>query len=228
LRALDEVQFAIRRGELVTLVGPSGCGKSTLLRLIAGLAEPTSGTLKVAGLPAGEARRAQLQVGFVFQDATLLPWRNVVENVRLPLELLKIPAAEQDLRIRESLKMVGLEDSAHLHPSQLSGGMRMRVSLIRALAPRPDLLLLDEPFGALDEITRQRLNEELLDLWLRQRWTGLFVTHNVFEAVFLESAHSYIRPQAGTDHRRDRNPIGVSPGPGTEGHPPSSHVWQVK
>jgi NitT/TauT family transport system ATP-binding protein len=185
LVALEGLELAIGRGELVSIVGPSGCGKSTLLRLIAGLIAPTRGRLAVAGVPAAEARRRRLQIGFVFQEATLLPWRSVVDNIRLPLELLKIPRAEQERRIKASLELVGLAEYARLHPSQLSGGMRMRVALVRALATHPELLLLDEPFGALDEITRQRLNEELLDLWLRQGWTGLFVTHNVFEAVFL-------------------------------------------
>ncbi|MFN3649498.1 MAG: ABC transporter ATP-binding protein [Armatimonadota bacterium] len=191
VRALDDVSLSVARGEIVSLVGPSGCGKSTLLRLAGGLLQPTEGRLEVRG-EAGAAR-----TGFVFQDATLLPWRTVADNVRLPLELLRVPRREHDGRIRESLALVGLSDFALARPAQLSGGMRMRVSLVRALITHPELLLLDEPFGALDDITRTRLNEELLGLWDRQRWTGIFVTHNVYEAVFLSHRVLVMTPRPG-------------------------------
>ncbi len=197
VEALAGTSFRLQRGELVSVVGPSGCGKSTLLRLIAGLIPTTSGTLRVAGQAARHARRDGLQIGFVFQDATLLPWRTIRDNIRLPLELLKIPRAEHSERIREALELVGLQDFARSFPNQLSGGMRMRVSLVRALVTHPELLLLDEPFGALDEITRQRLNEDLLTLWQTQKWSGVFITHNVYEAVFLSQRVLVMSPRPG-------------------------------
>ena len=175
VEALRDLNLAISRGQFVSIVGPSGCGKSTFLRLVAGLDAPTSGELRVDG-------HDPLGLAFVFQDATLLPWRSVAHNITLPLELRR---EEDDERIAQTLALVGLTDFAAAYPAQLSGGMRMRVSIARALVTRPQILLLDEPFGALDEITRQRLNEELLRLWQEDRWTGLFVTHNVSEAVFL-------------------------------------------
>ena len=185
VEALVGTTFQLQRGELVSVVGPSGCGKSTLLRLIAGLIATTSGTLQVAGQSALQARHQGLQIGFVFQDATLLPWRTVQDNIRVPLELLRIPRSQHAQRLREALELIGLQDFARAFPNQLSGGMRMRVALVRALVTHPELLLLDEPFGALDEITRQRLNEDLLALWQSQQWSGIFITHNVYEAVFL-------------------------------------------
>lgn len=197
VEALGGTTFQLQRGELVSIVGPSGCGKSTLLRLIAGLIETTSGSLLVAGQPASAARRQGLHLGFVFQEATLLPWRTVQDNIRLPLELLGVPRAEHAERIREALALVGLQDFARALPNQLSGGMRMRVALVRALVTHPELLLLDEPFGALDEITRQRLNEDLLGLWQRQGWSGIFITHNVFEAVFLSQRVLVMGPRPG-------------------------------
>lgn len=197
VEALRGTTFQLQRGELVSIVGPSGCGKSTLLRLIAGLIETTSGTLRVAGQPASDARREGLHLGFVFQEATLLPWRTVQDNIRLPLELLAVPRAEHAERIRESLALVGLQEFAQALPNQLSGGMRMRVALVRALVTHPELLLFDEPFGALDEITRQRLNEDLLALWQRQGWSGIFITHNVYEAVFLSQRVLVMGPRPG-------------------------------
>ncbi len=182
IEALRGVDLSIERGQFVSIVGPSGCGKSTFLRLVAGLDEPTAGTLTVDGRTPKDARREQLDLAFIFQDATLLPWRSVARNVGLPLELRE--QTDPD-RVRQVIDMVGLADFADAYPAQLSGGMRMRASIARALATNPELLLLDEPFGALDEITRQRLNEELLRLWQEDRWTGLFITHNVYEAVFL-------------------------------------------
>ena len=176
VQALRDLNLEISRGgQFVSIVGPSGCGKSTFLRLVAGLDEPTSGELRVEG-------HDPLGLAFVFQDATLLPWRSVAHNITLPLELRREAAAE---RVAQTLELVGLTDFAAAYPAQLSGGMRMRVSIARALVTRPQILLLDEPFGALDEITRQRLNEELLRLWQEDHWTSLFVTHNVSEAVFL-------------------------------------------
>ena len=175
VQALRDLNLEIGRGQFVSIVGPSGCGKSTLLRLVAGLDEPTSGQLRVEG-------HDPLGLAFVFQDATLLPWRSVAHNITLPLELRREDASE---RVAQTLELVGLTDFAAAYPAQLSGGMRMRVSIARALVTRPQILLLDEPFGALDEITRQRLNEELLRLWQEDHWTSLFVTHSVSEAVFL-------------------------------------------
>ena len=175
VQALRDLNLEISRGQFVSIVGPSGCGKSTFLRLVAGLDQPTSGELRVEG-------HDPLGLAFVFQDATLLPWRSVAHNITLPLELRREDADE---RVAQTLELVGLTDFAAAYPAQLSGGMRMRVSIARALVTRPQILLLDEPFGALDEITRQRLNEELLRLWQEDHWTSLFVTHNVSEAVFL-------------------------------------------
>jgi NitT/TauT family transport system ATP-binding protein len=185
LRALADVEFDISAGEFVSIVGPSGCGKSTLLRLVAGLIRPSRGQLTVGGVDPPVARRRSGRLSFVFQDPTLLPWRSVEHNVRLPLELSRAPRPARAVAAAAALQMVGLSEFAPRFPSELSGGMRMRVSVARALATEPELLLLDEPFGALDDITRQTLNEELLELWIRRRWTGIFVTHNIAEAVFL-------------------------------------------
>lgn len=183
--ALEDVSFTLPQSEFVAIVGPSGCGKSTLLRLIAGLIPASRGTITVAGTEPQLARRERTRMSLVFQDATLLPWRTVENNIRLPLELHKTPRVEHAELIRQGLAMIGLSDFARRYPSQLSGGMRMRVSLARALVTRPEMLLLDEPFAALDDITRQELNEELHQLWCQHRWTGVFVTHNIAEAVFL-------------------------------------------
>jgi len=187
-RALADVDLTIDAGEFVSIVGPSGCGKSTLLRLLAGLRKPTSGTLKIQGMPPEDARRLQHRVGFVFQNANLLPWRSVVENLRLPFELEKteLDRQQKSSRINDALELVGLtEADRSKRPHMLSGGMQMRVALARALVTEPDLLLLDEPFGALDDILRRKLNEELSKMWTEKHWTALFVTHNVAEAVFL-------------------------------------------
>jgi NitT/TauT family transport system ATP-binding protein len=183
---LKDVSCQVARGEFVALLGPSGCGKSTLLRLVAGLISPSSGSLTVAGQSPEEARRVSQRVAFVFQDPNLLPWRTVAANIALPLELRKAPASEQAQAVDAILPMIGLtSDDARKRPRNLSGGMRMRVSLARALVTHPDLLLLDEPFAALDDVLRQQLNEELVRIWRARGWTGLFVTHNVAEAVFL-------------------------------------------
>jgi len=181
--ALGPLDLDVRRGEFVSLLGPSGCGKSTALRLIAGLGAPSGGRVGVAHGSA-EARGAH-GIGFVFQEPTLMPWTSVRENVRLPLKLAHAPAGEADARVDEALTEVGLADFASAYPRELSGGMKMRVSLARALVTDPDILLMDEPFAALDEITRFRLNNDLLALWRNLRKTVIFVTHSVFESVYL-------------------------------------------
>ena len=181
--ALGPLDLKIRKGEFVALVGPSGCGKSTALRLIAGLIAPTSGTVRMSR-HGGEAKPGHA-IGFVFQEPTLMPWTSVRENVRLPLKLARLRAAQANARIDEALHRVGLTEFAKSYPRELSGGMKMRVSLARALVTDPDILLMDEPFAALDEITRFRLNNDLLTLWRNLRKTVIFVTHSVFESVYL-------------------------------------------
>jgi NitT/TauT family transport system ATP-binding protein len=181
--ALGPIDLEVRRGEFVSLVGPSGCGKSTALRLIAGLSAPTSGIVDVAR-PARTAS-GRHPIGFVFQEPTLMPWTSVRENVRLPLKLAHVPLSAAKARTEEALAQVGLAEFADSYPRELSGGMKMRVSLARALVTDPDILLMDEPFAALDEITRFRLNNDLLTLWRSLRKTVIFVTHSVFESVYL-------------------------------------------
>jgi NitT/TauT family transport system ATP-binding protein len=181
--ALGPFDLDVARGEFVSLLGPSGCGKSTALRLIAGLTTPSSGTVSVSRR-ADEAERRH-SIGFVFQEPTLMPWASVRENVRLPLKLSHAAAGEADALVREALAQVGLTEFADAYPRELSGGMKMRVSLARALVTDPDILLMDEPFAALDEITRFRLNNDLLDLWRNLKKTVVFVTHSVFESVYL-------------------------------------------
>ena len=181
--ALGPLDLAVRKGEFVALLGPSGCGKSTALRLIAGLAAPTSGNVEVSHHEA--ETRPERKIGFVFQEPTLMPWTSVEENVRLPLRLAAAPAAEADARVSEALAQVGLAEFASAYPRELSGGMKMRVSLARALVTDPDILLMDEPFAALDEITRFRLNNDLLALWRNLKKTVIFVTHSVLESVYL-------------------------------------------
>jgi NitT/TauT family transport system ATP-binding protein len=195
--SLEDISFAVREGEFISLVGPSGSGKSTLLRLIAGLGEVTAGQVMVGGLPPAQARRERGDMAFVFQDPTLLPWRTVQGNVEFPLELRRGPRTQRRVAAQEALTTVGLLEVARQYPRQLSGGMRMRVSIARALTTRPRLLLMDEPFGALDEITRQRLNGELLRIVALAGWTVLFVTHNVFEAVFLSTRIVVLSRQPG-------------------------------
>lgn len=178
---LDQFDLTIPTGQFIAVLGPSGCGKSTLLRLIAGLDRPQAGTVNVDAAGSGGLSH----IAYVFQDAHLLPWRTILANVALPLELLGRPKVERLDAAREALELVGLADAARLHPNQLSGGMRMRASLARAMVARPRVLLLDEPFAALDEITRQRLDEQLRELWMRTRMTVVFVTHSTAEAIFL-------------------------------------------
>ncbi len=181
---LQDVDLTVAPGEFVSLIGPSGCGKSTILKLIAGLAAPTAGTVMVDGRSPAQARKS---ISFIFQDATLLPWRTVEQNVALQLELERVPAAARREKVRALLELVRLTHAAGCYPRQLSGGMKMRVSIARALSTAPRLLLMDEPFAALDEISRDRLNEEILRLKAEQQWTGVFVTHSVAEAVFLST-----------------------------------------
>jgi len=186
--ALGPLDLAVRKGEFISLLGPSGCGKSTALRLIAGLSPASSGTVRVSRHE-GEVQIGQIRqghgIGFVFQEPTLMPWTSVRENVRLPLKLGGIPKAEGRARADAALASVGLADFAEAFPRELSGGMKMRVSLARALVTDPDILLMDEPFAALDEITRFRLNNDLLVLWRSLGKTVIFVTHSVFESVYL-------------------------------------------
>lgn len=182
--AIEGLNLTLNSGDFVALVGPSGCGKSTLLRLIAGLIEGTTDEAKVHGLTPTQALKRS-EAGFVFQSPTLLPWRNVQGNVQLPFELKSDSTNHQFSAVNEILQRVGLEDFTEAYPHELSGGMKMRVSLARALVTKPKLLLMDEPFGALDEITRERLNMDLVALWIKDRPTVFFVTHNVYEAVFL-------------------------------------------
>jgi len=197
VRALDGVSLHVGAGEFLALVGPSGCGKSTMLRLIAGLIDATEGTLEVEGVPPRDARRTKRDVAFVFQQPALLPWRTARGNVRLPLEIAGSVDRDGERRIDEALALVGLQEFARAYPHTLSGGMRMRVSLARALATRPGLMLLDEPFGALDDITRTRLNEDLLRLRAADKWAAVFVTHNVAEAVFLSDRVLVMTPRPG-------------------------------
>ena len=179
VKALADVSLDVQAGEFLSVLGPSGCGKSTLLRLIAGLAEPTAGTIDWPD------ERGREDLGFVFQEPTLMPWATALANVALPLKLRGIAKGEREARAAEALDNVGLKGFERVWPRELSGGMKMRVSLARALVVQPRLLLMDEPFAALDEITRHRLNDDLLELWQRSGVTIVFVTHSVFESVFL-------------------------------------------
>ena len=183
--ALNDTRVAVRRGEFVSLLGPSGCGKSTLLKMFAGLEQPSSGRIVLRdSQPEGAAHHA---MAMVFQEATLMPWARVAGNVRLPLDLAGVPRAEADERVHEALTLVGLDQFADSLPRELSGGMQMRVSIARGLVTQPTLLLMDEPFGALDEITRNRLDSDLLALWQRKKLTVIFVTHSIYEAVYLST-----------------------------------------
>jgi NitT/TauT family transport system ATP-binding protein len=191
---LRGVNLSIERGEFVSIIGPSGCGKSTLLKMVAGLASCSSGEIAVNGMTPKNAREL---VSFVFQDATLLPWLTVERNVALALELENRTPLQIKKTVAKLLELVGLEKVSKSYPRQLSGGMKMRVSIARALATRPRLLLMDEPFAALDEMTRDRMNEELLRLRAEQNWTVMFVTHSVAEAVFLSSRVIVLAPHPG-------------------------------
>jgi len=191
---LDHINLVIDKGEFVSLIGPSGCGKSTLLKLISGLTSPSSGSILVGGMTPVQARKT---ISYIFQDATLLPWRTVSRNVGLGLELEHVSRETRKQKVDSLIELVGLSHVARAYPRQLSGGMKMRVSVARALATTPRLLLMDEPFGALDEMTRDRLNEELLRLRAEQNWTAVFVTHSVAEAVFLSTRIIVLAPSPG-------------------------------
>lgn len=194
--ALQDIVLRIEQGEFVSIVGPSGCGKSTLLRIIADLIPPTNGRVQVNGKTPHQARLDR-DYGFVFQAPTLLEWRTVLKNVELPLEVMHAAKPEWKERARKMLELVGLKDFHHLYPWQLSGGMQQRASIARALAFDPALLLMDEPFGALDEFTRERMNLELLDIWEKTHKTLLFITHSIAEAVFLSSRVVVMTPRPG-------------------------------
>jgi NitT/TauT family transport system ATP-binding protein len=194
---LQAVTLRIEKGEFVTVIGPSGCGKSTVLKLISGLTVPSGGTVRVDGLNPREARDT---ISYIFQDATLLPWRTVQQNVDLGLELEGVNGNRRMQKTQFLLQLVDLQHVAKAYPRELSGGMKMRVSIARALATNPQLLLMDEPFAALDEMSRDRLNEELLRLRTQQNWTAVFVTHSVAEAVFLSTRIIVLAPNPGRVH----------------------------
>ncbi len=186
-QALLPVDLTVHAGEFVTLLGPSGCGKSTLLKMVAGLLDPSDGRVLLWGQAVGKVRASSQGLSFVFQEATLMPWASVLTNVRLPLDLAGLPPAQSTPRVRAALRLVGLEKFERSLPRELSGGMQMRVSIARGLVTEPTLLLMDEPFGALDEITRNRLDSDLLGLWQDQHLTVIFVTHSIYEAVYLST-----------------------------------------
>jgi NitT/TauT family transport system ATP-binding protein len=191
VEALADVSLDVQAGEFLSVLGPSGCGKSTLLRLIAGLAEPTTGTIDWSD------ERGRADLGFVFQEPTLMPWATALANVALPLKLRGVAKSEREARAAEALDNVGLKGFERVWPRELSGGMKMRVSLARALVVQPRLLLMDEPFAALDEITRHRLNDDLLALWQQSGVTVVFVTHSVFESVFLSQRIVVMKARPG-------------------------------
>ncbi len=194
LLALDGVGLAVGEGEFVAIVGPSGCGKSTLLRILGGLLLPTEGQVRLDGRTLSSPRR---QVGFVFQDVNLMPWRTVLRNVTLPLEVAHVSQARAERRARELLDLVGLAGFEGAYPRQLSGGMAQRVAIARALVADPEVLLLDEPFGALDALTREQLNLELLRIWRTRKVTAVLVTHNLREAIFMGDRVLVMCPRPG-------------------------------
>jgi NitT/TauT family transport system ATP-binding protein len=196
VRALEEIDLTVADGEFVALIGPSGCGKSTLLRIVADLQKPTAGTLAVGGKTPRQARLDQ-DYGFAFQQAGLLDWRTVRANVELPLQLHGVDGAARRARVDELLELVGLDDFAEHRPPQLSGGMQQRVAIARALAEKPSLLLMDEPFGALDEMTRERMQNELVRITGETRAAVMFVTHSIPEAVFLADRVVVMSPRPG-------------------------------
>jgi len=196
VHALKDVSLTVGKGDFVSFIGPSGCGKTTFLRVIADLEQPTSGSITVNGVTPHQARMNR-SYGYVFQAAGLYPWRTIAGNVRLPLEIMGYSKAEQAARAARTLKLVGLEGFEKKFPWQLSGGMQQRASIARALAFDADLLLMDEPFGALDEIVRDHLNEQLLNLWAKTRKTVCFVTHSIPEAVYLSTRIVVMSPRPG-------------------------------
>ena len=198
--ALQDVSLQVQPGEFISLLGPSGCGKSTLLRLIGDLLRPTGGELRVKGKTPDRARRDR-EYGIVFQAPVLYDWRTVTRNVQLPLEIFRVPRQERARRSAELLALMGLQDFGRSYPWQLSGGMQQRVAIARALSFSPSILLMDEPFGALDEMTRERLNMELLNLWRQTGATIVFVTHSIAEAVFLSTRVVVMTPRPGKIER---------------------------
>jgi NitT/TauT family transport system ATP-binding protein len=194
--ALQGIDLTIEEGEFISLIGPSGCGKSTLLRIIGDLIQPTSGSASVNGKPARQAR-IDHDYGIVFQDAVLYDWRTVAKNIALPLELARWDRRRRTAKVKEMLDLVELGGFENHHPWQLSGGMQQRVAIARALSFDPSLLLMDEPFGALDEMTRERMNMELLRIWEASRSTVVFVTHSITEAVFLSTRVVVMSPRPG-------------------------------
>jgi NitT/TauT family transport system ATP-binding protein len=194
--ALREVSLDVRAGEFISLIGPSGCGKSTLLKMVGDLLAPSAGQITIEGHTPAQARRAR-KCGIVFQSPTLMEWRTITRNIALPLEIIGAPHAERDQRARELLDLIRLRDFATRYPRELSVGMQQQVAIARALAYRPTILLMDEPFGALDEMTRDRLGQELLTLWQRARVTIVFVTHSVAEAVLLSDRVAVFTPRPG-------------------------------
>jgi len=196
VHALSDIDLEVNRGEFVSLIGPSGCGKTTLLRVIADLQQPSSGAILVNGMTPDEARQRRAY-GYVFQSAALYPWRTIAKNIALPLEVMGVSAAERRARIEKNLDLVNLTGFEKKFPWQLSGGMQQRASIARALCFDPALLLMDEPFGALDEIVRDHLNEQLLELWAKTQKTVIFVTHSIPEAVFLSTRIVVMSPRPG-------------------------------
>ncbi len=196
VKALTDVTLDIQKGEFISLLGPSGCGKTTLLRVIADLLQPTHGTITVGGESPKEARLKQ-RYGIVFQSAVLYDWRTVLKNVMLPLEVMHIPKAERIRKATQMLDLVGLSDFKDAYPCELSGGMQQRVGIARALAIKPEILLMDEPFSALDEFTREKLHEDLLKIWRKTDKTIVFVTHNIAESVFLSNRICVLSPHPG-------------------------------
>lgn len=194
--ALTDVSVDIKKGEFISLLGPSGCGKTTLLRIIADLITPTSGEVLIAG-ETPKAARLKQRYGIVFQSPVLYDWRTIKKNVMLPMEIMHIPKADREERALRMLELVGLKDFANHYPSQLSGGMQQRVGIARALAIQPEILLMDEPFSALDEFTREKLHEDLLRIWRKTNKTIVFVTHNIQEAVFLSDRVCVLSPHPG-------------------------------
>lgn len=196
VKALTGINLDIHKGEFISLLGPSGCGKTTLLRCIADLQEPTDGTVRIDGMTPKEIRLQQ-KFGFVFQQPVLFDWRTVKKNVELPLEIMYCDKAERSKRADEMLEMVGLSEFRKHFPKQLSGGMQQRVNIARAFALRPEILLMDEPFSALDEFTKEKLHEDLLRIWRQTNKTIIFVTHNIQEAVFLSDRICVLSPHPG-------------------------------